>query len=101
MIEVKSLYKKFRKLPVLRGIDLILQPGRITAILGPNGSGKTTLLKCILGMVIPDAGDICLGGKSILGQHAYRHELDYLPQVARFPENLRVSELIHMIKDLR
>ena len=102
MITIRQLHKAFGPKSVLQGIDLNLdQPGRITAILGPNGSGKTTLIKCILGMVIPDAGEIEVQGKSIKGEWIYRKQLDYLPQIARFPDNLTVLELIDLIQDLR
>lgn len=101
MIRIHHLQKKFGKNQVLRDISLELsQPGRISAILGPNGSGKTTLIKSILGMVIPDSGEVLVDGSSIKKKWAYRSQIDYLPQIARFPENLRVSELIRMIKDI-
>lgn len=102
MIELRNIHKSYGKLEVLRGIDLTFdQKGRIAAILGPNGSGKTTLIKSILGMVLPDKGEILLNGRSIKKQWAYRDGISYLPQIARFPENLTVLELIAMIKDLR
>lgn len=101
MIEVKDLHKKFGKNQVLKGIDLSIGEGGIFAILGPNGSGKTTLIKSILGMVIPDSGTISIHGKSIESDFKYRDEIDYLPQIANFPGNLKVSELMAMIKDLR
>ncbi len=102
MITIRQLYKSFGPKSVLQGIDLELNtPGRISAILGPNGSGKTTLIKCILGMVIPDQGEIEVDGQSIKGKWEYRSQLDYLPQIARFPDNLTVQELIDLIQDLR
>lgn len=101
MIQVKTLYKKFGKNEVLTGLDLQIQKGGIFAILGPNGSGKTTLIKAVLGMVIPNKGTISVLGKSVKNQWKYRHEIEYLPQIANFPGNLRVKELIRMIKDLR
>ncbi|TAI46663.1 ABC transporter ATP-binding protein [Flagellimonas allohymeniacidonis] len=100
MIEITGLHKKFGKNEVLRGIDLDIQSKGIVAILGPNGSGKTTLIKSILGMVIPNRGNISISGNSIKNQWAYRKEIEYLPQIANFPGNLKVKELIHMIKDL-
>lgn len=75
------------------------QPG-ITAVLGPNGSGKTTIIKSILGMVLPDEGIIKVQGEDIKGQWLYRNQIAYLPQIARFPENLTVAELVRMVKDL-
>ena len=52
-------------------------------------------------MVIPDGGAIAIEGKDIKGKWAYRNDIDYLPQIARFPENLKVKELLGMIKDIR
>jgi len=101
MIEIKDLHKKFGKNQVLKGIDLEINQGGIFAILGPNGSGKTTLIKCILGMVLPNTGIIELDGKNIKKDWKYRDKIDYLPQIANFPNNLSVKELIKMIKDLR
>ena len=101
MIEVKDLHKKFGKNEVLKGIDLNIERGGIFSVLGPNGSGKTTLIKCILGMVLPDSGAISVDGKQLKNNFKYRNEIDYLPQIANFPGNLKVNELIAMIKDLR
>ena len=101
MISIENLHKKFGKNLVLKGVDLDINAGEIFAVLGPNGSGKTTLIKSILGMVIPNKGKILLDGKSIRRDHLYRHKIDYLPQIANFPHNLTVIELIRMIKDLR
>jgi len=101
MIEISNLHKKFGKNEVLTGLDLTVPPGGIIAVLGPNGSGKTTLIKSILGMVIPNTGTISINSMSVKGQWKYRQQIEYLPQIANFPNNLRVSELIRMIKDLR
>lgn len=102
MIRIENLHKSYAKLEVLKGLSLTFdRPGTITAVLGPNGSGKTTLMKSILGMVLPDRGSILINDRSIKGEWAYRQDIDYLPQIARFPENLRVNELIAFIHDLR
>lgn len=101
MISLQKIYKSFGRNHVLKGIDLSFQQGGLTAVLGPNGSGKTTLIKCLLGMVVPDRGRIFLNGQDIAGQWAYRSSLAYLPQIARFPENLEVKELLEMIGNLR
>ncbi|MGB5497654.1 MAG: ABC transporter ATP-binding protein [Maribacter sp.] len=101
MIQINNLYKKFGKNQVLSNLDLEINDGGIFAVLGPNGSGKTTLIKSILGMVVPNKGSISVLDKLIKKNWKYRHEIDYLPQIANFPGNLRVKELIRMIKDLR
>ncbi|MGI9625331.1 MAG: ATP-binding cassette domain-containing protein, partial [Longimicrobiales bacterium] len=49
MIRVEDLRKRFGPVEVLKGVDLSIETGRITAVVGPNGSGKTTLIKMVLG----------------------------------------------------
>ena len=52
-------------------------------------------------MVIPNKGKITVLGENIKNNSFYRNKIDYLPQIANFPSNLKVKELIKMIKDLR
>lgn len=101
MIEINNLHKKFGKQHVLQGVNITVEPGKIYAVLGPNGSGKTTLIKSILGMVIHDKGEISVNKQNTATSAKYRNQIDYLPQIAKFPGNLRVNELIKMIKDIR
>lgn len=101
MITFNKVQKDFGKLKVLKKINLEINKGGIFAILGPNGSGKTTLIKSLLGMIIPQSGHIKVNDKDVLKQWKYRNQIDYLPQIANFPSNLRVNELINMIKDIR
>jgi Cu-processing system ATP-binding protein len=101
MVSIENLHKKFGRNVVLDGLNLTIKDKGIVAVLGPNGSGKTTLIKSILGMVIPNSGTIKLDGKSVKNSWKYRNDIDYLPQIANFPNNLTVNELIKMIKDIR
>lgn len=101
MIKIENLHKKFGKVEVLKGLNLDIASGGIFTVLGPNGSGKTTLIKSILGMVIPNKGSIKINHNNVLGKYFYRDNIDYLPQIANFPHNLTVTELIGMIKNLR
>lgn len=101
MIEIRGLNKYYGNHHVLKDINLDIGDPGIYAILGPNGSGKTTLLKSIIGLVNPSQGDLRVNGTSISNTHAYRKQISYLPQIARFPDNLRVYELIRLIKDIR
>lgn len=101
MITIHGLRKSFGTLEALRGIDLALEPARVTAIVGPNAAGKTTLMKSIVGLVIPDAGDIRIDGVSTRATHAYRERIGYMPQTARFPDNLTLRELLALLADLR
>jgi Cu-processing system ATP-binding protein len=101
VIRVEELSKRFGRLEVLRGVDLELEAGKVTAVLGPNGAGKTTLIKSVLGLVRPDGGRIFLDGAPLDAAGAYRERIGYMPQIPRYPENLRVREIVEMLKDLR
>ncbi|MDX1440528.1 MAG: ABC transporter ATP-binding protein, partial [Rubricoccaceae bacterium] len=87
---------------ILRGVDIELHRGRVTALVGPNASGKTTFIKCILGLVQHDAGTVVFDGKEIQRNDVlYRARVGYMPQVAQFPENLTGSEVLTLLSDLR
>lgn len=101
MIEIKNLKKIFGKSEVLKGINLSIESGKVTAIVGPNGSGKTTLIKSILGLVKPTYGTIVVDGENIHNNFVYRNKIGYMPQIARYPENLTANELLSLVKELR
>ena len=101
LVRITDLVKAFRSLPVLRSVDLVVGTGRVMAIVGPNGEGKTTLIKSLLGLTHPDAGRISFAGVEVNGDEGYRARIGYMPQIARYPENLTGAELIAMLKDLR
>ena len=65
MITFKDVSKKFGSIVALEGISFTIEPGEFAFITGPSGSGKTTLLRIILRELMPDAGDVLFGGKSI------------------------------------
>jgi len=65
MIEIKELYKSFGKQQVLNGVNLLINEGEVTAVIGRSGGGKTVLLKHIIGLLKPDSGSIFIKGKDI------------------------------------
>jgi branched-chain amino acid transport system ATP-binding protein len=71
VLEAVNLRKNFGGLAAVDGVDLKLEEGRVTGIMGPNGSGKTTLLNLLAGLTKPDTGKIYLHGKDVtqLGPH--------------------------------
>jgi len=101
MISIKYVNKNFGKLQVLKDINLELERGKSYALIGPNGSGKTTLIKSILGMVIPDHGEIRVNKKDIRQDWMYRENIGYMPQIGRYPDNMRIGQLIDMMKNIR
>ena len=101
MIQVRGLSKRFGGAPVLQAIDLSILRSRVTAIVGPNGAGKTTLMKTLLGLTHGDTGKTLFDGERIGADPSYRSRIGYMPQIARFPDNLTGAELIAFVRDLR
>ena len=102
LVTISGLAKRYGAREVLRGVDLTLRPGCVTAVVGPNGSGKTTLIKSLLGLVRPDAGHIVFDGQDIGPDDVdYRARIGYMPQAARFPDHLTGREVLAMLRDLR
>ena len=101
MLEVSNLCKSFGKLKVLDQVSVHMIAGQAISLVGPNGSGKTTFIKCLLGLVVPDSGDILLNGASVLGGWDYRRYLGYMPQIGRYPDNMRVGQLFDMVREIR
>ena len=88
-LQIENLSKDFDA-PVLRGLDLEVDPGTFTAVLGPSGCGKTTLLRLIAGFERADAGRIAVGGRVVSDPRTHlaaeRRGVGFVPQEgALFP----------------
>lgn len=67
-VELHSVYKSFGPKTVLNGVDLSVNKGESLVIIGGSGTGKSVLIKCILGILKPEGGSICIDGKDVIGQ---------------------------------
>ncbi|MGW4520889.1 amino acid ABC transporter ATP-binding protein [Amycolatopsis sp. NPDC004378] len=65
-VELRDIHVTFGTLEVLRGVDLKVESGRTTCVIGPSGSGKSTLLRCVNRLQEPDSGDLLLDGESVI-----------------------------------
>jgi len=101
MIEIKNITKHFGKLRVLDNLNVQLSAGECVALIGPNGCGKTTLIKSVLGMVLPEKGEILFEGKPIRNKEDYRKDIGYMPQIGRYPENMSIGQVLDMIQSIR
>ena len=101
MIRIEHINKKFRKLVALDDINAQFDKGQVISLIGPNGSGKTTLIKSILGMVKADSGKIFFNDELINGDPSYRSQIGYMPQIGRYPDNMKVGQLFKMLKNIR
>ncbi len=70
-LQLQSLYTRFDKTEIIRGIDLTVRAGERVAIIGPNGAGKSTLFNLISGRMAPSSGQVLLEGRRIDGMKPY------------------------------
>ena len=93
MLTIQGLRKSYDDTPVLRGVDLTVEPGQVVALLGPNGAGKTTLVSIVAGLRSADAGRVTVGGVDALAEpERARALLGLAPQTLGVYPTLRVRE---------
>ncbi|MEA2868722.1 MAG: branched-chain amino acid transport system ATP-binding protein [Bradyrhizobium sp.] len=95
LLEVVGLCAGYGDVPVLRGIDLSIPAGSITALIGANGAGKTTLLRAISGIIPTEAGMVRYDGQDIVGmppQDIVRAGLVQVPEGRRLFPDMTVLE---------
>jgi ABC-2 type transport system ATP-binding protein len=97
VIEVRNVWKSFKTVQAVKGIDLNIPKGQFVALLGPNGAGKTTLVEMIEGIQKPDKGEITIMGKRWKGNEDELHQIIGLSlQETRFIDKLRVTETLQL-----
>lgn len=97
MIEVTNLYKEFNGTPVLKGISTTFEKGKTSMIIGQSGSGKTVFLKCLLGLHVPEKGEIFFDGRNqtqldIKARRQLRQEIGMVFQGGALYDSLTVEE---------
>lgn len=97
----ENVGKKYGKLWALRGFNARFEPGETVSVIGPNGSGKTTMIKCLLGLVRATTGTITVNGEQVGRDPEYRHQVGHMPQISRFPNELKIGQLIDLMDDIR
>jgi lipopolysaccharide export system ATP-binding protein len=96
----KGLAKSFRGRRVVDGVSFEVNPGEVVGLLGPNGAGKTTSFHCVVGLLVPDEGEVLLGGKDLSGLPLHRRArmgLGYLPQEDSIFRKLSVRDNLLLV----
>ncbi|MFB6391856.1 ABC transporter ATP-binding protein [Polymorphospora lycopeni] len=99
LLEVRGLTAGYGAASVLRGIDLTIRAGTITAVLGANGAGKTTLLRTLSGLVRPTGGRIVLSGEEIGAtpvERLVRRGMAHVPEGRGVVTELTVEENLRL-----
>jgi len=97
LVRLDQVYKSFGSLRVLNGVSLEIKRGQTTVIIGPSGTGKSVLLKLIVGLLIPDRGDVYYDGKQVNTMSppelvGIRKEIGFLFQMSALFDSMDVGQ---------
>lgn len=101
ILEIEQLRKRFRRTVAVEGLSLAVPEAAVTAFLGPNGAGKTTTIKCLLNLLVPDAGSARVLGVDSrrLGPAEFR-QIGYVSENQELPGWMTVGQLIEYCRPL-
>ncbi|NLL83306.1 MAG: ABC transporter ATP-binding protein [Lentisphaerae bacterium] len=95
MLEIKEIYRRFGRNPVLQGITFDVAPGEVVGVLGANGAGKTTLMRIMAGYLEPGAGEVLYNGSDIFcDRMVFRKILGYLPEGCPLYDEMLVGDYL-------
>ena len=101
MITIRGLQKRFHGNDALRGVDLDIPQGKVTAFLGPNGAGKTTTIKCAMNLIDHDGGEVSVMATDArqLGKAQWQR-IGYVSENRTMPEWLTVPKLLDYVRPM-
>ena len=105
MIEVKNIIKSFEGRTVLKNISTVFEDGKTNLIIGRSGSGKTVMIKNIIGLMMPDSGEILYDGRNLTGMgkkelKSLRREMGMLFQGSALFDSMTVLENVMFPLDM-
>lgn len=100
MIEIKDLRKTFGEREVLKGLNIVFEPGKTNLIIGQSGSGKTVLIKNLVGLIRPTSGEILYTGRDLTKMKhkemiALRQEMGMIFQGSALFDSMTVAENVN------
>ena len=101
-VTIKNLTKKFKGITAIDNLSLRIEKGKITGLIGADGSGKTTLIRLIIGLILPDYGEISvLSLDPVTQKNNLNEKIGYMPQKFGLYEYLTVIENLNLYSDLK
>src|SRR5690554_121207 len=100
MLRTENLVKRYGKRTVVNHVSIDVKKGEIVGLLGPNGAGKTTTFYMAVGLVVPNEGEIFIGGQNITRFPVYKraqHGIGYLAQEASIFRKMTVEDNIRSV----
>jgi ribose transport system ATP-binding protein len=104
ILEVKNVSKRFFAVRALEGVNLLLYPGEVLAVIGENGAGKSTLMKILAGIQRPDSGEVLLDGNPTefhSVRDAMRCGISLIHQELNLSDNLDVGANVFLGREPR
>ena len=98
-IEVRGVSKTFGTKHALSNISLTMKPGEIFGFVGANGAGKTTLMRIIMGVLLPDDGEVLIDGQP--ASQADRRKIGYMPSERGLYAKMKVFEQLVFFAETR
>lgn len=93
MPEIKNLKKAYGNYHALNGLDMSIPEGSLFGLVGPNGAGKTTTIKIMSGLLMPDEGEVLIGGyDAVRNPEKVKELIGYVPDSFGIYDNLTVKE---------
>jgi|SRR5579863_140273 len=97
VVRIKRLSKAFKEKPILKDVNLDIHKAENVVVLGKSGSGKSTLIKCMIGLMEPDEGEICIFGKDMSNidydeLNRFRTRIGFLFQSGALYDSMTVYE---------
>lgn len=93
MLQINHLYKNYGKFRAVNNLTLHIPKGDLFGFVGPNGAGKTTTIRMVCGLMLPNSGDIIIGGIDALGHpDEIKKQIGYVPDFFGVYDNLKVRE---------
>ena len=98
-VELQEIRKSYDKFVAVKDLSLNIEQGSIFGLLGPNGAGKTSTLRMMIGITIPDSGEVRMFGEPFRREHLKR--IGYLPETSGLYKRMKVSEQLVLFGQLR
>ena len=99
IVELQQVRKSYDKFVAVKDLSLNIEQGSIFGLLGPNGAGKTSTIRMMIGITIPDSGEVRMFGEPFTRDHLKR--IGYLPETSGLYKKMKVSEQLVLFGQLR
>jgi ABC-2 type transport system ATP-binding protein len=97
-LQVEGITKRYGQIVAVDGLCLAVEPGEVFGLVGSNGAGKTTTMRVVLGVLTPDAGEVCWKGVPI--DFDIRRRIGYMPEERGLYPTMRVAEQLEYLAQL-